>query len=401
MFESAARKGYNGGQPHNLWSEFKEMLAREWDEARMDLAPRPELEPELELEPVSSEEEDYASSPAKCEIATYPGDFPLETWHEMWQDGEIILPEFQRGYVWKPAQASRLIESFLLGLPVPPVYLYGKYRSLERLVIDGQQRLKSVFYFLEGRFGADTPFPGKEFRLTGLNPESPYRERTFADLWAWDQKRIKGALLRAVIIEPVQPGDYASVYPIFERLHSGGAALSNQEIRNGINGGNGGRLVAFLRELNRDPQWRQILGKEAPDCRERDVELLVRFLALRNSGGYWKPMKVFLSRFMQENREGPEAALAERGQVFAETCRQVVAALGKKPFHGKSGLKVAVMDAVLVAFSKNLDQIPGDVAARYQQLRQDADFMRDTEQGTTEPAAVQRRLAQAKQVLFG
>lgn len=374
------------------------MLARERDEARMDLAGNPGLDSDLELEPVSSEEEDYASSPAQCDITTYSGNFPLETWYEQWQDGEIILPEFQRGYVWKPVQASRLIESFLLGLPVPPVFLYGKYRSLERLVIDGQQRLKSVFYFMKGRFGTDTPFPGKEFRLTGLSPESPYRERTFADLGEWDQKRVKGAPLRVVIVESLKPGDYASVYPIFERLNSGGTALSNQELRNAANGG---RLVAFLRELNQNPEWRQILGKGKPDLRERDVELLVRFLALRDIAGYRKPMKVFLSRFMQENREGPEAALAERGQVFQETCRQVVAALGEKPFHGKAGLQVAVMDAVLVAFSENLGRVPGDVAARYQQLRQDADFIRDTEQGTTEPAAVQRRLAQAKQVLFG
>ena len=374
------------------------MLARERDEARMDLAPEPGLEPDLELESVSSEEEDYASSPAKCDITTYSGDFPLETWYEQWQDGEIIIPEFQRGYVWKPAQASRLIESFLLGLPVPPVFLYGKYRSLERLVIDGQQRLKSVFYFLEGRFGADTPFPGKEFRLTGLSPESPYREQTFADLGDWDQKRVKGAPLRVVIVESLKPGDYASVYPIFERLNSGGTALSNQELRNAANGG---RLVAFLRELNQNPEWRQILGKGTPDPRERDGELLVRFLALRDIAGYRKPMKDYLSRFMQENREASETALAASGQVFRETCRQVVAALGEKPFHGKAGLKVAVMDAVLVAFSENLERVPGDVAARYQQLRQDADFIRDTEQGTTEPAAVQRRLAQAKQVLFG
>lgn len=385
-------------RPHNLWSEFKEMLARERDEARIDLAWNPGLDTDLELESVSSEEEDYASSPAKCDITTYSGNFPLETWYEQWQDGEIIIPQFQRGYVWKPAQASRLIESFLLGLPVPPVFLYGKYRSLERLVIDGQQRLKSVFYFMEGRFGVDTPFPGKEFRLTGLSPESPYRERTFADLGEWDQKRVKGAPLRVVIVESLKPGDYASVYPIFERLNSGGTALSNQELRNAANGG---RLVAFLRELNQNPEWRQILGKGDPDPRERDGELLVRFLALRDIAGYRKPMKDYLSRFMQENREGPEAALASSGQVFRETCRQVVAALGEKPFHGKSGLKVAVMDAVLVAFSENLERVPGDVAARYQQLRQDADFLRDTEQGTTEPAAVQRRLAQAKTILFG
>ena len=374
------------------------MAARESGDARIDLQWHPGGETDLELEPVSSEEEDYASSPAKGEIETYSGTFTLETWHQMWQDGEIIIPEFQRGYGWKPAQASRLIESFLLGLPVPPVYLYGKYRSLERLVIDGQQRLKSVFYFLEGRFGADTPFPGKEFRLTGLSPESPYRERTFADLDPIGRKWVKNAGLRVVIVESVKPGDYASVYPIFERLNSGCAALSNQEIRNGVNGG---RLVEFMQELNRDPRWRQILGKTKPDLRERDVELLVRFLALRNGGDYRQPMRDYLSRYMQENREAAEAALAHSERVFRETCQRVVAALGERPFHGKSGLNGAVMDAALVAFSENLGRVPGDVAARYQRLRQDGDFIRDTEQGTTEPAAVQRRLAQAKQILFG
>ena len=374
------------------------MLARERDDARMDLAGNPGLDSDLELEPVSSEEEDYASSPVDCAITTYSGTFTLETWHQMWQDGEIILPEFQRGYVWKPVQASRLIEAFLLGLPAPPVYLYGEYRSLERLVIDGQQRLKSVFYFMEGRFGADTPFPGKEFRLTGLRPKSPFRERTFADLGPIYRKRLKNAGLRATIVEAVKPGDYSGLYHIFERRDKGGGAPGDREIRNAVNGG---RLVAFLRELNRDPQWRQILGKDTPDLRERDVELLLRFLALRDIAGSRQPLPEHRSRFMQENREGPEAALAEMGQVFQETCRQVVAALGEKPFHGKSGLQVAVMDAALVAFSENLGRVPADVAARYQRLRQDADFMRDTEQGTTEPAAVQRRLAQAKQVLFG
>lgn len=188
------------------------------------------------------------------------------------------------------------------------------------------------------------------------------------------------------------------MYPIFERLNSGGTALSNQEIRNGVNGG---RLVGFLRELNQNPQWRQILGEAPPDLRERDVELLLRFFALRDLSDYRKPMKDFLSRFMRKNRDAPEAALAHSGQVFQETCAQVVAALGEKPFHGKSGLNAAVLDAVLVAFSKNLERVPGDAAARYQQLRKDADFIASTQQGTTEPAAVQRRLARANTILFG
>ena len=374
------------------------MAVRESEDARVDGAWDAGLDTDLELEPIAAELEDYASAPADYQVTYYPADCTLETWHEMWRDGEIIIPKFQRGFVWKPAQSSRLIESFLMGLPVPPVYLYLEYRALERLVIDGQQRLKSVFYFLEGRFGEDTPFPGKEFRLTGLGAGSRLQGKSFTDLGPLGQKRIKHTILRAMNVQSVIPDDYASVYPIFERLNNGGVALSAQELRNGIHNG---RFVELLRELNRNPQWRQILGKAGPDRRERDVELLTRFFALRDAGEYRKPMKDFLSRFMQENRDAPEGVLAKRGQVFRDTCGQVVAALGEQPFHGKSGLNVAVLDAVLVAFSENLDRVPADIKARYQELRGDAKFAADTRQGTTEAAVVQRRLAQAKTVLFG
>lgn len=353
---------------------------------------------DLELEPVASELEDYASAPANYQLDTFPAGFGLQTWYEMWRDGEIIIPQFQRGYVWTPEQASRLIESFLTGQPVPPVQLYIDYRSLNFLVMDGQQRLKSVFYFLEGRFGDDTPCPGQEFRLTGLEPGSRFQGQGYADFSPISRKWIKYRMLRAWVVQPLGPGDYASVYPIFEWLRNNGADPSFQEVRNGVHSG---RFVELLRELNRNPQWRQILGKAAPDRRERDVELLTRFLALRDTGDYRKPLRDFLSRFMQENREAPEGVLAKRGQVFRDTCGQVVTALGAQPFHGKNGLNAAALDAVMVAFSENLERVPGDIKARYQKLRADAEFAAATRQGTTEAAVVQRRLAQAKTVLFG
>ena len=374
------------------------MAVLESDDARIDLARNLERATDLELESVSSEEEDYVSSPADYRIATYPADFTLETLHYKWLDDEIIIPNFQRGFVWKPAQSSKLIESFLVGLPVPPVFVYTDRESERQLVIDGQQRLKSVFYFMEGRFGADTPFPGKEFRLTGLNPDSRFLGKTFAELGEVSQRRVKNAVLRSLVVQQLIPEDDTSVYHIFERLNTGGTALSNQEIRNCVHRGS---FVSFLKELNGDPQWRRILGKEIPDSRERDVEILLRFFALRDLSGYQKPMKDFLSRFMRKNRDASEAALEQSAQLFRETCAQAVAALGEKPFHGRTGLNVAALDAVLVAFSENLGRVPADVKARYRQLRADESFVTSTRQGTTDVAVVQQRFAQAKTILFG
>src|SRR5262245_22918589 len=79
----------------------------------------------------------------KYEIASYPSDLTLWGIKEMWREGDILIPEFQRNYVWTIDQASLLIESFLLGLPVPQVFFYVDDQN-KNLVIDGQQRIVSV-----------------------------------------------------------------------------------------------------------------------------------------------------------------------------------------------------------------------------------------------------------------
>src|SRR6266446_6156294 len=150
-------------------------------DARLDYERQTAKPNDIEFERIPSEEEDYESAPPAYEINTYPADFTLEVLHQKWKNGDIEIPRFQRQFVWKQVQASKLIESFLIGLPVPAVFLYTERLSQRFLVIDGQQRLRSVFYFLE-----------------------------------------------------------------------------------------------LLQELNGLPDWRVILGKEASDSRQRDIELILR-----------------------------------------------------------------------------------------------------------------------------
>ena len=373
-------------------------MVQESIDARIDFEWKSISSSDLELDPVTSEDEDYTSSPADYQITTYPADFTLEVLHQKWLAGDIIIPEFQRAFVWKPVQSSRLIESFLVGLPVPPVFVYTEPQSERYLVIDGQQRLKSVFYFLEGNFGEDSRGNKKVFRLTGLNQSSRFKDKTFDDLGEVSQRKVKNSVLRSLVVQQLSPDDDTSVYHIFERLNTGGTLLSNQEIRNCVHNGD---FVRFLKELNRYPQWRKILGKETPDSRERDVEFLVRFFATKDISDYQKPMKDFLSRFMRKNREASETALAQSKQVFQDTCGQILDSLGEKPFHGRSGLNIAVLDAVMVSFSENLDRVPADIKSRYERLRSDEEFVSSTRQGTTDVAIVHQRFTQAKTVLFG
>ena len=374
------------------------MMTEELTDARIEYERAHHRAEDLELEPVTSEDEDYQSAPAEYTIAAYPADFTLEVLHQKWSAKEIVIPDFQRSFVWKQVQASKLIESFLVGLPVPPVYLYTERDSQLSLVVDGQQRLKSIFYFFDGYFGEEIDGKKHVFRLEGLSADSRFLGKGFDDLSEPDQRRIKGAVLRSFNVQQLDPADDTSIYHIFERLNTGGTLLANQEIRNCVYHGS---LVEYLRELNTFPAWRDILGKPSADTRKKDIELLIRFLAMRNRSGYQKPMKDFLSKFMRKNKDAPKELLDKTGEIFRQTCEQLTMALGEKPFHIRSGLNQSVADAIMVAFSNNLNHVPPDIKERYAQLLTNQKFDSNTRYGTTDVDTVRERFSTAESVLFG
>ncbi|MEW6350356.1 MAG: DUF262 domain-containing protein [Thermodesulfobacteriota bacterium] len=367
-------------------------------DARIDFNREHRAPEDIDLEPVVSEDEDYESSPPQYDILTYPADFTLEVLHQKWKNKEILIPEFQRGFVWKQVQASKLIESFLVGLPVPSVFLYSERKTRHFLVIDGQQRLKSIFFFFEGYFGAEEQGRRRVFRLTGLDSKSRFHGKTFEDLAEEDQRGFKDQVLRAFIVKQVDPEDDTSMYHIFERLNTGGTLLANQEIRNCVYHG---PFVDLIMRLNSVPAWRKILGKTVPDSGKRDLELVVRFLALRDISAYEKPMKDYLSRFMNKNRNPSEEVVAETERRFREICEVVVSSLGEEPFHVRGGLNVAVLDAVMIAFSENPEMVPEDIEQRYARLLEDKDFKDNTLSGTTDKSAIKTRFRRAREVLFG
>ena len=362
---------------------------------------------DLAFEPISAENEDYRASLRGGGIRTYPSDFSLEALHEKWRDEDLEVPDFQRGFVWEQTQASRLIESFLEGLPVPAIYLYNRRGTAKYLVIDGQQRLASVFCYFEGAFPASDNGPiqranfadGSIFRLTGLAATSRFNGHAFSELPGWDQRRLRNAVLRAYVVQQTDAEDETSLYDLFERLNTGGTRLENQEIRNAIYGG---RFVVFLDDLNTFPSWRAILGADRPDRRKRDIELIVRFFATRSPDAYRQPMKKFLSQYMSEKRDANDETLRNDRYIFERTCTAVIEVLGPRPFHGDTGLlDVPVMDSVMAAFSRNLSRIPDDIRLRFDALVASDAYSRNAKQGTTDTDRLVERFRQASEVLFG
>lgn len=352
---------------------------------------------ELEFEVDESQEDD---SLIAYDIATYPSDFTLTGIVDMWHADDITIPVFQREFVWTIRQASMLIESFLLGLPVPPVFFYIDEEN-RNLVIDGQQRILSTVFFFEGYFGVESIQGRRQvFRLQGLDSRSPYHRKQFSELTESDQRKLRNTVLRAINIRQLSPaGENTSVYHIFERLNTGGTPLRPQEIRNVVFRG---EFVMILRELNRDTNWRKILGKDTFAKHQTDVELVLRVFSLnQSSDGYEKPMKEFLNVAMRKNKDGKTAAVKRFQKNFVATTALIVRELGEKPFHLRGRLNTSALDSVFCVLAENLRKVPTDIGKRYKSLVSDIAFEELTTIGTTDTATVRKRFSLVRQYLIG
>jgi len=300
--------------------------------------------------------------------------------------------------VWKKSQSSRLIESFMMGLPVPQIFLYVDENE-RLLIVDGHQRLKSVFYFFEGYWGEPDPKGQRKiFKLNEINEKSKWFNKSFDEFEASDKRRLKNALLRAVLVKQLDPKDDTSVYHVFERLNTGGTLLQVQEVRNCVYSG---ALNDVLSELNLSPKWRKIVGKPLPDIHLKDVELILRYMALYHwLHEYESPMKDFLSKFMKRHRNPNEKFLSEERRRFDSTCEVVLRTLGQRPFNPRGPLNAAVFDCVFVPFAKHGTNYPDNVVERYRRLLERDAFRELTTSATTNTETVRKRMEMADSALF-
>ena len=210
-------------------------------------------------------------------------------------------------------------------------------------------------------------------------------------------QRLDDSVLRAVIVEQLFPDDNTSIFQIFQRLNSGGTTLQPQEIRNCIYQG---ELNNLLLELNQNKAWRKIINLPSPDKRLRDIELILRFLALyKHYETYKKPMKDFLSNFMKDYLNQLEE-IEQFREIFEITVSSINEKLDSPPFRVKSGLNTAIFDSIMVAFAQNYEIIPLDIRYRHQLLLKDEEYLDVVYKFTTDEKFVKQRIEIAKRKLF-
>jgi hypothetical protein len=235
----------------------------------------------------------------KYGITVASRDWTVETIVRQVEQQNIDLdPAFQRRNAWRDHRRSRLIESFILGFPVPQLVLAENPRRRGRfVVIDGKQRLMTIasLYLPEYRnYWVKTHFSGLSV-LTDLNGVE-------LDVFLKDaqhskeRRQLGNADIRTTVITGFNDEDV--LYDIFYRINTGSVPLSSQELRQVLNRGDFAKyLLQITGETN--PLW-DVLGIDVPDPRLRDVELLLRLIAWRRfSKKYRGNMKKFLDESMQ------------------------------------------------------------------------------------------------------
>jgi hypothetical protein len=381
---------------------------------------------------VDSDEESMGDLeyPIEYDIASTPNDFNVNTIFDLIKAGIVKIPGFQRNYVWDIKKASRLIESLIMGLPVPQVFFYERSRN-DFLVIDGQQRLMTLYYFLNKRFpkadkrvelrrifGEEGIIPERilsddnyfenfnlklserivirENRLEGLNYDT---------LSPNDQRSLGLRTIRCIVIKQYDPKGKdkdSSMYEIFYRLNTGGVNLTPQEIRASLYYSD---FYKMLSKINLDDRWRR-LTKAEPDIHMRDLESLLRgFAMLFSATSYAPPMVRFLNLFSEKSKEFSKDQVLYLEKLFDSFMNRCID-LPQRAFWSKTGrFSISIYESIFTvacedAFKNNTLDVKPINAEKLDKLKNDPQFMSASLSQTSHKVNVDLRLQKTKEILL-
>lgn len=298
-----------------------------------------------------SEEEPIIDIPREIrKINTQAYDKSVSDIVRMMQDDDINLnPEYQRNYIWDNKKASMLIESIILNVPIPVIYV-SQEEDDSWTVIDGLQRLNSLKRFFE-----------RDFKLSGLEILTELNRSDIHTLNPKAIRMLKNGLLRIIVISHDSHEDIK--YDVFMRLNRGAVKLNEQELRNCLYRG---KLNEALKELAYNEYMLKLLNIDKPHKRMIDCELILRFLAIQDKwndlqqevSDYKGRMKNFLNSFMIENQNLKEEKLTLLEKRFNNAVFVVFEIFGEKAFRRinevgefESNINRAIMDSLMVSFS--------------------------------------------------
>ena len=315
----------------------------------------------------------------------------------MIEDKDIRLdPDYQRNYVWDNKKASMLIESIILNVPIPVIYV-SQEEDDSWSVIDGLQRLSSLKRFFDGKF-----------KLSGLEILSDLNKSDITTLNPKALRMLKNGLLRVIMI--THDSNEEIKYDVFMRLNTGSVHLTEQELRNCLYRGN---LNKFLKEVVQNQKWLALIGLKEPHKRMADREMVLRFLAIWKNwdvengilNGYKGRMKSFLNAFMNDYKEIKGQEANEWKRLFEETVEKVYQVYGEYAFkrQGLDGMREktinrAIIDVIMLSATQHpMDELIANkdkIAKRFIEMtNNDMEFRNSIKIGTSDTKVITLRLS--------
>ena len=302
-------------------------------------------------------------------IRTKSLDISFNELYDMYIDGELIIsPDYQRLFRWEEEKQSRFVESLILEMPVPPIFVIETDDGVYEL-IDGLQRISSYLHFRGEKLGAEEeidenpedeyPEPDQKkeagttekdyLRLSGCDIVPDLNGLVFDELPKALQIKLKRSFVRMEVIK--KESDKALKYHMFKRLNTGGELLSAQEIRNCTIRLLGSTGMDFLERCSHNRDFVNVVKRIGDDKKKAryDQELVLRFFAMKNDmDNYRYPVTEYLTRFLEKITTGEiHFDYDAEKRIFDATFKFINQNFGEEAFSGKTGTGTVKNEFVL------------------------------------------------------
>ncbi len=335
----------------------------------------------------------------------------------MYKDGELIIhPEYQRYFRWDNEQQSKLIESILIGLPLPTFFMAQTEEGFFE-VVDGLQRLSTIFSFM-GILKKEDEQMKTSFKDRPLSDQLFYLKKLSEKKWSDLSSRIQLDFKRSKIniILLLRDTTEDSKFELFQRLNTGGTHLSGQELRNAIlsasdhkSGGKGLKMLTWLESMAECEEFNAVAKiSDAQKNSRYDMELVLRFAIFlemqKNEEEYnafrrLNSLEVYLTHKMREMIESASRfSTDECGNIFKKTFRILHTVFGDRALHAESNGKkkkfsISLFEAIALGVAQNINDYnvgeSGDIEETTKELlkkkkekaQQSSDFIRYSRSG--------------------
>jgi uncharacterized protein with ParB-like and HNH nuclease domain len=313
------------------------------------------------------------------------------------RDELIIDPDYQRLFRWSVEQQTRFLESILLGIPIPPIFV-AENKDGKWEIVDGLQRISTVLSY----FGALKNLPEKNnWALTEGELIKDLKGFKYEQLTTKIQLNIKRFVCRIEILNWNSTIDVR--YELFNRLNTGGTQLSDQEIRNCIFRGTSSKVNDYLKDMAKNQDFVDLVNISESQIEELYLEeLVLRFSSLYEA---WESVETsinfFMTDFMRSSVENDSLDIVKHKDIFLRSIN-ILKTFGNKIFRfDKAGFSTSLYDAIIIGISKNIDFYENDTDAikiKIENLKKDPDFRKYTGSAANSQYRVKKRIEAALKI---